>query len=283
MTQTTEGTGPGSVDRVKARIFNGDVKDVNLQLATVIGSGSVDLENVQLIKAPNGTEGSMDGLDLVIRGGEGYAVAEEEDDADGGDVVISGGMQHGDGNSGSVTVHGGDSSTEFDNSDAGGVTLRGGDGLGPADSDGGSVTIRGGDCTAEGTEGEAGGVTIRGGNSDGSEGGNVTILGGDSGTSEGSGDNDGGGVTIRGGSAGGNTSRGGSVTIEAGSGNNGPGVVRINNLFRVPVLPAMAVLEALIPDGAEENGMICYVNELNAFVVRVNGSWVTLNTSAIVG
>jgi hypothetical protein len=279
MTQTTEGTGPGSVDRVKARIFNGDVKDSNLLLVT---SGSdVDLENVELIKAPNGTEGSMDGRDLVIRGGEGYATAGEEDDADGGDVLISGGMQHGDGNSGDVRINGGDSSTEFENSDAGDVTLRGGDGLGPADSDGGSVTIRGGDCQAEGTDGEAGSVTIRGGHSLGSEGGNVTIEGGNSGSSEEDGDKSGGSVTIRGGSAGGNTTRGGSVTIEAGGGNSGPGVVRVNNLFRIPVLPAMAVLEAMIPPGGEENGMMCYVIDLNAFVVRANGAWVTLNTSDI--
>ena len=284
MTQTTEGTGPGSVDRVKARILNGDVKDSNLLLIT---SGSdVDLENVQLVKAPNGTSESMDGLGLVIRGGEGYAGAEEEDYAGGGDVTISGGMQHGDGNSGNVRINGGDSSTEFNNSDAGGVTLRGGDGLGPGDSDGGRVTIRGGDCTAVDTEGEAGHVTIRGGNSLGSSGGNVEILGGDSGSSEFEGtpqDNDGGEVTIRGGSAGGNTTRGGDVNIGAGSGNYGYGVVRIDNLFRIPVLPAMAVLEAMIPDGGEENGMMCYVIDLNAFVVRANGAWVTLNTSPIVG
>ena len=31
MTQTTEGTGPGSVDRVKSRILNGDVKNSNLE------------------------------------------------------------------------------------------------------------------------------------------------------------------------------------------------------------------------------------------------------------
>jgi hypothetical protein len=282
MTQTTEGTGPGSVDRVKSRILNGDVKDSNLLLTT---SGSdVDLENVQLVKAPNGTEDSMDGRDLVIRGGEGYATAGEEDDADGGDVLISGGMQHGDGNSGDVRINGGDSSTEFDNSDAGDVILRGGDGLGPADSDGGSVTIRGGDCQAEGTTGEAGDVTLRGGNSDGSSGGNVQIFGGDSGSSEEEeeeDDNDGGSVFIRGGSAGSNTARGGSVTIEAGSGNYGHGVVYIQNLFRIPGFNALADLEAIIPEGAEENGMMCYVNNLNAFVVRANGTWVTLNTSPI--
>jgi hypothetical protein len=278
MTQTTQGTGPGSVDRVKSKITNGDVRDSNLLLAT-LGS---DLESVELIKAPNGTASSMDGLDLVIRGGEGYATAGVEDDADGGDVTISGGMQHGNGNSGSVTVQGGDSSTEFQNSDPGNVTLRGGDGLGPADSDGGSVTIRGGDCEAVDTEGEAGWVTIRGGNSLGSSGGSVEILGGDSGSSEEDGDNEGGEVTIRGGSAGGNTTRGGDVNIGAGSGTLGYGVVRIDNLFRLPVLATTVELDDLIPAGQEENGMICYVTALNAFVVRANGAWATLNTSAIV-
>lgn len=274
MTQTTEGTGPGSVERVKSKILNGDVKDSNLLLA--------NFENVELIKAPNGTESSMDGRDLFIKGGEGYTGAEQNDDADGGDVVISGGMQHGDGNSGDVIVHGGDSSTDFDNSDAGDVTLRGGDGLGPADSDGGSVTIRGGDCEAEGTEGEAGSVTMRGGNSSGSNGGSVSINGGNSGSSVEDGDNSGGSVTIQGGNGGGVTARGGSVTIAAGSGSAGAGVVRVNNLFRLPVLATTTALDDLIPAGAEENGMICYVTALNAFVVRANGSWVTLNTSAIV-
>jgi hypothetical protein len=111
----------------------------------------------------------------------------------------------------------------------------------------------------------------------------VQILGGDSGSSEEEedDDNDGGSVTIRGGSATSNTSRGGSVTIEAGSGNYGHGVVYIQNLFRIPGFNALADLEAIIPEGAEENGMMCYVNNLNAFVVRANGAWVTLNTSPI--
>ena len=273
MTQTTEGTGPGSVERVKSKIINGDVKDSNLLL--------VNYTNIELIKAPNGTESSMDGRDLVIKGGEGYAVAGGEDGADGGDVLISGGMQHGDGNSGSVTVQGGDSSTEFLNSDPGDVTLRGGDGLGPADSDGGSVTIRGGDCEAVDTEGEAGDVTMRGGNSLGSYGGEVVIFGGNSGSSAEDGDNDGGDVTITGGGGGGTTARGGDVTIGAGSGAAGAGVVRVNNLFRLPVLATQTDLDDLIPAGEEENGMICYVTALNAFVVRANGAWVTLDVSVI--
>jgi hypothetical protein len=275
MTQTTQGTGIGSVTRVKSKIINGDVRDSNLLLVA-------NYTNIELIKAPNGTESSMDGRDLVIRGGEGHTGAEEGDDANGGDVIISGGMQHGNGNSGSVTVQGGDSSTEFLNSDPGDLTLRGGDGLGPADSDGGSVTIRGGDCEAVDTEGEAGDVSIRGGHSSGSYGGNVTIDGGDSGSSEEEGDNDGGDVSITGGSGGGTTARGGNVTIEAGSGTAGAGVVRINNLFRLPVLATTTALDDLIPAGEEENGIICYVTALNAFVVRANGAWVTLDTSAIV-
>lgn len=260
MTQTTEGTGPGSVERAK---FNKYL-------------------DVGLIKGANGTESSMDGRDLVIKGGEGYAFAGGEDDADGGDVIISGGMQHGDGNSGSVTVQGGDSSTEFLNSDPGNVTLRGGDGLGPADSDGGDVTIRGGDCEAVDTEGEAGSVTMRGGNSLGSNGGEVEIIGGYSGSSAEEGDNDGGDVTITGGGGGGTTARGGDVTITGGGGTAGAGVVRVNNLLRLPVLATQTDLDALIPVGQEENGMICYVTALNAFVVRANGAWVTLDVSAIV-
>jgi hypothetical protein len=41
-------------------------------------------------------------------------------------------------------------------------------------------------------------------------------------------------------------------------------------------------LDNLIPEGQEENGMICYVIELNAFVVRANGAWATLNTSPMI-
>lgn len=282
MTQTTEGTGSGAVERVKSKILNGDVKDSNLQLATIIGSGNADLENVELIKAPDGTEGELDGKNLVIKGGEGYLGAGGEDDADGGNVVISGGMQHGDGNSGDVLINGGDSSTDFLNSDAGDVILRGGDGLGPGDSDGGSVDIRGGDCEADGTSGEAGGVQIRGGNSSGSNGGPVAITGGSSGSSEEDGDNNGGSVSISGGSGGGATARGGNVNIEAGSGASGNGVIYMNGLLKLPVFTDASALESLIPEGQEENGMICYVTALNAFVVRANGSWVTLNTSAIV-
>lgn len=282
MTQTTEGTGSGSAERVKSKILNGDVKDTNLQLATIVGGGNADLESVQLIKAPDGTSSSIDGKNLTIQGGEGYTEAGEEDGADGGDVVISGGMQHGDGNSGDVLINGGDSSTDFQNSDAGDVVLRGGDGLGPGDSDGGDVTIRGGDCEAEGTDGEAGDITIRGGNSLGSNGGSVTLSGGNSGSSESSGDNNGGSISITSGDGGGTTARGGDINIETGSGNAGLGVINMNGLLKLPFFADLSSLEDSIPDGQEENGMICYVGSLNAFVVRANGAWVTLNTSAIV-
>jgi hypothetical protein len=71
MTQTTEGTGNGSVYKVKQKILNGDVKNSNLQLATVVSGSAADLENVELIKAPDGTESLMDRKSLVIKGGEG--------------------------------------------------------------------------------------------------------------------------------------------------------------------------------------------------------------------
>jgi len=38
MTQTTEGTGPGAVERVLPRIFNGVVKSVNIPPSTVVNS-----------------------------------------------------------------------------------------------------------------------------------------------------------------------------------------------------------------------------------------------------
>lgn len=259
MTQTTEGTGPGSVDRLKSRIINGDVKDSNLLLSTVVNNSS-DLESVELIKSPDGTATNNDGKNLVIKGGEGYPEAGIEDNADGGDVVISGGVQHGDGNSGSVIVNGGDSSTEGDNSDAGDLTLRGGDGIGPGDSDGGSVTVRGGDCGRSGSDGEAGIVYIRGGNSIGSSAGDVIINGGTSGTN----------------------AYGGQIRLQAGYGVSGSENILLDSLVCLPVFATQVDRNngnANHPN--PRNGMICYVTELNAITVYVNGSWQTLNTSAI--
>ena len=275
-TQTTEGTGPGSVDRVKSRILNGDVKDSNLSLTTIIngGGGEVDLENVSLIKATDGTADSMDGEDLVIRGGEAYTGAGEEDTADGGNVVISGGMQHGDGNSGDVLINGGDSSADFFNSDAGDVILRGGDGLGAGDSDGGDVTIRGGDCEVAGSRGDGGDVTIRGGNSVGEDGGNIVLHAGDSGSSddeeEGDINNNGGAVTIHAGNGGGPEGMGGNVEIQAGYGDGGHGRIVLNSMVVMPVFSTM-----LDRDGhpSPTNGMVCYVVELNALNVYANGAW----------
>lgn len=280
MTQTTEGTGPGSVERVKSRIKNGDVKDSNLSLTTIINNAGGDLENVELIKAPDGTESNMDGKNLVIKGGEGYTNAGEEDDADGGDVTISGGMQHGNGNSGDVTIYGGDSSTDFENSDAGNLVLRGGDGLGPADSDGGDIAIRGGDCVFEGSNGEAGTVYIRGGNSEGSSPGQVTIEAGNAGASS---DSNGAELTIRGGNGNSPTARGGHVSISGGSGTTGAGLIKLESMVKLPVFATVVDRNnGHANHPSPENGMICYVEELNAITVYVNGSWVTLNTSAIV-
>lgn len=42
MTQTTEGTGPGSVDRVKPRILNGVVRSENIPPSTVINADVAD-------------------------------------------------------------------------------------------------------------------------------------------------------------------------------------------------------------------------------------------------
>lgn len=282
-TQTTEGTGPGSVDRVKSRILNGDVKDSNLSLTTIVNNvGGADLENVELIKAPDGTAEDMDGANLVIRGGEAYTGAGEEDTANGGNVVISGGMQHGDGNSGDVLINGGDSSTDFNNSDAGDVVIRGGDGLGTGDSDGGNVTIRGGDSEADGSIGDGGDVSIRGGNSVGEDGGNVSIRAGDSGSGEDL-NNDGGYVEIYAGDGGGPAGAGGEVRIRGGYGNGGSGNIYLNSLVALPVFATQVSRNnghANHPN--PRNGMICYVEELNAITVYVNGAWVTLNTSAIV-
>ncbi len=296
---TTEGTGPGSADNIKNKILNGDVRDSNLQLTTIISGGNAtDLENVQLIKAPDGTSSSMDGKNLTIQGGEGYASTEEEDSADVGDVIISGGMQRADGNSGDVIIHGGDSSTDFNNSDAGDVILRGGDGLGPGDSDGGDVTIRGGDCEAEGTDGEAGSVEIRGGNSTGASGGSVSIVGGDSGSSEEDGSNSGGEVrieggygTINGGSlrliSGDGSQGGGDISIEAGNaidsgkggdiymtaGNNASQII-LQSMVRMPIFATMAVRDELFP--TPQMGCVCFVQEVNSLTIYTGTAWANI-------
>lgn len=277
-TQTTEGTGHGSVDRVKSRILNGDVKDSNLSLTTIINNvgGTADLENVELIKAPDGTAEDMDGASLEIRGGEAYTGASEEDTANGGNVVISGGMQHGDGNSGDVLINGGDSSTDFNNSDAGDVVIRGGDGLGTGDSDGGNVTIRGGDTEVAGSRGDGGDIEIRGGHSVGEDGGDISIYGGNSGSSEDEVNNDGGQINIGAGDGGGPAGKGGDVSLRAGYGDGGSGNIFLNSLVALPVF------ETQVDHPDPRNGMICYATELNAIIVYVNGAWVTLNTSAIV-
>lgn len=279
MTQTTEGTGAGSVYRVKSKILNGDVKDSNLLLTTVINNaGGSDLENVELIKAPDGNEEDMDGDDLVIRGGEGYTGAVEEDDADGGDVVISGGMQHGDGDSGDVRINGGDSSTDFFNSDGGDVVLRGGDGLGQGDSDGGDVEIRGGDAEVSGSIGDGGDVNIRGGHSVGEDGGDVNISAGNSGSSEdeeGDLNNAGGRVDIRAGNGGGPNGSGGDIEVRAGygSGIGRPGRILLNSMVVMPVFSTTLERDS---HPSPTNGMLCYVTELNALTLYANGSWATL-------
>jgi hypothetical protein len=283
MTQTTEGTGPGSVERVKSRIVNGDVKDSNLSLTTIINNAGGDLENVELIKAPDGNEEVMSGSNLVIKGGEAYTEAGEEDSADGGDVVISGGMQHGDGNSGDVLINGGDSSTDFFNSDGGDVVLRGGDGLGPGDSDGGDVNIRGGDAEVDGSIGDGGDVHIRGGNSVGEDGGDISISAGNSGSGEDEENNTGGKIDIFAGDGGGPSGRGGDVNITAGNGDGGYGSIFLNSLVALPVFETQVDRNnGHANHPSPRNGMICYVTELNAITVYVNGAWVTLNTSAIV-
>ena len=247
MTQTTEGTGFGSVDRVKSKILNGDVKQSNLRtLDSIIFSE---------IKSGDGTLDSMDGKNLLIRGGDGYGDAGEEDDADGGDVTISGGRQQGDGNSGDVIIHGGDSSTEFENSDAGDLMLRGGDGIGPGDSDGGDVEIRGGNCGADGSEGEAGNVRIDGGNSVGSSGGSVVINGGNSDIED----------------------LGGYVEIRGGNGILGEGIILLNSMVRMPIYNTIAELDTYL-NGRQEDGMMCYVTNVNDFVIRINGSWQQMRT-----
>jgi len=247
MTQTTEGTGFGSVDRVKSKIVNGDVKQSNLR--------TLDSIIFTEIKSGDGTLDNMDGRDLLIKGGDGYGDAGENDDADGGNVTISGGRQQGDGNSGDVIIHGGDSSTEFENSDAGDLILRGGDGIGPGDSDGGDVEIRGGDCGAGGSDGEAGQIFISGGYSAGSSGGSISISGGDSNVDD----------------------HGGEVSIRGGNGTLGAGVININSMLRMPVYNNIAEIDAYL-HGRQENGMMCYVIDLNDFVIRVNGSWEQLKT-----
>jgi hypothetical protein len=224
------------------------------------------------IKAPNGTASRLDGYDITIVAGDGYLNASASQDADGGDVLISGGMQHGDGDSGDVTIKGGDSSIEYNNADAGDVRILGGNGLGSGDSDGGDVEITAGSGN---DTGEAGDIRIVAGNAgDNSEssGGDIYIEGGNTA------DGDGGNVRIAAGNSGSNGD-GGNVALVAGSGTQA-GKVIVESMLRLPIFPNTAARNSAA--GAAENGMICYLNDSNTLQIYVNGAWRTIDNSAII-
>lgn len=263
---TTEGTGKGSVTIVKKPILNGDVEASNLD--RLVEWSTKDLN----IKAPNGTSDRIDGYDVTIVAGDGYLGAGSSSGADGGDILIQAGMQHGDGDSGNVVIRGGDSSTDFANSDAGDVLIYGGIANGNGDSDGGDIRLEAGDGN---DSGEAGEIHITAGDSgenSESNGGNIYI---DAGNTA---DGDGGDVRIAAGFSSSNGD-GGDVILTGGSGTSN-GKVVVESMLRLPVFANVTQRDSAA--GTPTSGMICYLNDSNTLQIYVNNAWRTIDNSAIV-
>lgn len=310
MTQTTEGTGPGSVQDIYPRIINGRIPVEN-----IVGEvGGANLENSTediTISTAAGTEGNVDAKDINITGGAGHT--SPTGDNDGGSVFITGGQASGDGDGGNVEITGGatgdyenadagdviirgGSAGVADNSDAGDVQIYGGDAsMGLGDSDGGLIRLQAGDSAVNG---EAGDVFIYAGNS-GTGDGNPGIITIQAGNSASTADNiNGGDVTLNAGS-GANNGKGGDIVLNAGvsgtgSGNGGditlsagsasgagdPGRVII---YSMPIMPVYANNSARdAAAGTPVNGMFCYNTTTGNIEVYVGGVWKSVNVSAIV-
>ena len=310
---TNEGRGIGSVEKLLPKIVNGVVKKENIQNGDVFENISSDI----LISTADGTAIKDDASSITIKAGDGYPLAGDPVDADGGDVNIYAGAANGEGeggdidiqagntgdgpdaNAGKIYISGGDADVA-ENSDAGDVIIRGGDAsTGIGDSDGGDVSIWGG---AAGDDGQAGWVYIYAGNSgngDGSgendpEAGSIEIY---AGTSLATTDVNGGDITVQSGSGTVN-GRGGDLMLYTG---NGLGTDRAGDIFlscgtsygagrnghiyiqSMPVMPVYADNAARdLAAGGGTNGMFCYNTTTGNVEVYVGGAWKSVNTSAIV-
>jgi hypothetical protein len=312
--QTTEGTGPGSAVDIIPKIVNDVVKQENLVDVSQIFE---NLNREIIISTANGTVNSVDAANITIETGAGYPSADDNTDADGGNVNIYAGNANGDGNggninieagntgdgpdadAGSVTIRGGNADSA-NNSDAGDVNIYGGSAsTGIGDSDGGSILLEAGDA---GDDGQAGGVTIRAGdsgNGDGSSGetdpeaGDIGIYAGNSTATM---DVNGGDIFIEAG-VGTVDGRGGDIEITTG---NSVGTDRAGDMFlscgtnsgagrnghiyiqSMPVMPVYANATARdAAAGTATNGMICYNTATSNIEVYVGGAWKSVDTSVI--
>jgi hypothetical protein len=307
-----EGTGIGSAEKSLPKIVNGVVKKVNIQEGKIFENFSSNIT----ISTADGIVNSVDASNITIKAGDGYPLAANGIDADGGNVNIYAGDANGDGeggdinieagntgdgpdaNAGDVTIRGGDADNA-DNSDAGGVNIYGGSAsTGIGDSDGGSINIEAGDS---GDDGEAGDVSIYAGdsgNGDGSTGddpeaGDIFIYAGNSlattdvdggdiriEAGDGTVDGRGGDLTlITGNSVG--TDRAGDINITCGtnSGAGRNGHIYLNSMPRIPVYANATARDAAA--GTATNGMICYNTATSNIEVYVGGAWKSVDTSVI--
>jgi hypothetical protein len=311
---TTEGTGPGSAADAYPKIINDVVKPENIQEAERF------LENLSAnitISTADGTAIKDDASSITIQAGDGYPLAADVVDADGGNVFIYAGAANGEGEGGDITIEAGNTGNGPD-ADAGSVTIRGGNADNADNSDAGSVNIYGGDASTGIGDSDGGSITLEAGDAgDDGQAGDVTIRAGDSGNGDGStgedpetGDigiyagnsfatmnTDGGDITINSGSGtvngrGGDlnllsgnsvgTNRAGDINMTAGnnSGAGREGHVYLNSMPRMPVYADNTARNAAA--GTATNGMFCYNTATGNIEVYVGGAWKSVDVTAIV-
>lgn len=307
-----EGTGIGSAEKSLPKIVNGVVKKVNIQEGKIFENFSSDIT----ISTADGIVNSVDASNITIKAGNGYPLADDAIDADGGSVFIKGGHANGDGEGGNINIEAGNTGDGPD-ANAGSVTIRGGNADAAENSDAGGVNIYGGDGSSGTTDSEGGDIIIEAGDAGGDgEAGDVRISAGDSGNGDGSNDDPkAGDITITAGNSLATTDlNGGDIDIEAGDGtvdgrggdltlisgnsvgadragdmnltcgtNSGAGRnghIYLNSMPRMPVYADNTARDAAA--GTATNGMFCYNTATGNIEVYVGGAWKSVDTSAIV-
>jgi hypothetical protein len=311
---SSEGVGQGSVEDIYPKIVNNVVKTENLQ-QVVTGSTEIFIGVTSdiLISTADGTVNSVDASDITIEAGAGYPSADDNTDADGGDVNIYAGDANGEGEGGNINIQAGNTgdgpdanageiyirggnADNADNSDAGDVNIYGGDASsGIGDSDGGDINIEAGNA---GDDGQAGDVHIHAGNSgngdnseeeEGPEAGDIFITAGDSlaTTSVNGGDvfiysgvgtvnGRGGDLSLYTGASVG-TDRAGDMFLSCGT-NSGAGRNGHIYIQSMPIMPVYADSTARdAAAGTATNGMFCYNTTTGNVEFYINGAWNTFN------
>jgi hypothetical protein len=311
--QTTEGTGPGSAVDIIPKIVNDVVKQENLVDVSQIFE---NLNREIIISTANGTVNSVDAANITIETGAGYPSADDNTDADGGNVNIYAGDANGDGDGGNINIEAGNTGDGPD-ADAGSVTIRGGNADSANNSDAGNVNIYGGSASTGIGDSDGGSILLEAGDAgDDGQAGGVTIRAGDSGDGDGSGETEpeAGDIGIYAGNSTATTDvNGGDIFIEAGVGTvdgrggdieittgNSVGTDRAGDMFlscgtnsgagrnghiyiqSMPVMPVYANATARdAAAGTATNGMICYNTATSNIEVYVGGAWKSVDTSVI--